>query len=75
MTTRRSIGVATLSSKYQVVIPEEVRQPLGLRAGQQFYFVAKGGIIHLIPQIGLKQLKGSLPPMSVDDVREEEDVE
>jgi len=42
-----SIGVATtkLSSKGQVVIPEEVRNSLGLKTGDQFVVIGKGDAV------------------------------
>ena len=44
-----SIGLATtkLSSKGQVVIPEEVRNSLGLKTGDQFIVIGKGDAIIL----------------------------
>ena len=44
-----SIGLATtkLSSKGQVVIPEEVRNSLGLKAGDQFIVIGKGDAVIL----------------------------
>lgn len=42
-------GLATtrLSSKGQVVIPEDVRQRLGLKAGDQFIVVGEGDVVIL----------------------------
>ena len=42
-----SIGLATtkLSSKGQVVIPEEVRKSLGLKTGDQFVVIGKGDAV------------------------------
>ena len=44
-----SIGLATtkLSSKGQVVIPEEVRNSLGLKTGDQFIVIGKGDAVIL----------------------------
>lgn len=47
MTTR-----ATLTSKGQITIPQEVRQRLGLRQGDQVEFVAERGQIILKPARG-----------------------
>lgn len=38
-----------VSSKYQVVIPESVREALKLRPGTQVDVIAKGGIAYLVP--------------------------
>jgi AbrB family looped-hinge helix DNA binding protein len=38
-----------LSSKYQVVIPENVRTALDLKPGMDIDVIAKGGIVYLVP--------------------------
>lgn len=40
-----SAATTTLSSKGQVVIPEEIRERLGLRAGARFVVVAEKGVV------------------------------
>ena len=47
-----------ISTKYQIVIPKEVRRQLGLKPGQRMTFLTKGTIIHLIPERPLKSLRG-----------------
>ncbi len=42
-----SLSTTTLSSKGQVVIPEEIRQKMGFRAGDQFVVIAEGSVIIL----------------------------
>lgn len=37
------MATATISPKYQVVIPKEVREKLNLKSGQKMTVVAKGG--------------------------------
>ena len=49
-----------LSSKYQVVIPELVRESLQLKPGQMIDVIAKGGVAYLVPVKSLDQLKGNL---------------
>jgi AbrB family looped-hinge helix DNA binding protein len=41
------LATTRLSSKGQVVIPEDVRQRLGLKAGDQFIVVAEGDVVIL----------------------------
>lgn len=48
----------SVSTKYQVVIPKEVRERMNLKPGQKLVIYEKGGIIHLIPDIPLKKLRG-----------------
>lgn len=50
-----------VSTKFQVVIPKEVRDEAGLRKGQAFVVVHKGGVISLLPERPLMQLKGLAP--------------
>lgn len=38
-----------VSPKYQVVIPEEVRTSLGIKAGSRIEVIAKGKIAYLVP--------------------------
>ncbi len=42
-----ALATTRLSSKGQVVIPEEVRKRLGLRAGVQFVVVGEGDVVIL----------------------------
>lgn len=63
----------TVSSKYQVVIPREVRQQMGVRKGQKLDVVVMGDVIELVPDRELADLKGAFPQLSSEDLREEED--
>jgi AbrB family looped-hinge helix DNA binding protein len=49
-----------VSPKYQVVIPEEVRNALGLKAGSRVEVVAKGKIAYLVPVPETKDLQSDL---------------
>lgn len=42
-----NVSTTKLSSKGQVVIPEEVRNQLGLRTGDQFVVIAEGDVVIL----------------------------
>ena len=43
----QTVATTRLSSKGQVVIPEEVRERLGLEAGAQFVVVGEGDVVIL----------------------------
>jgi len=43
----QELSTTKLSSKGQVVIPEEVRKRLGLEAGAQFVVIGKGDVVIL----------------------------
>ncbi len=60
-----------ISSKYQIVIPREVRQALGLRKGQEVSVIAVGGLIEVVPAEDLASLEGAFPEVSMEDVRDE----
>jgi AbrB family looped-hinge helix DNA binding protein len=63
----------TVSSKFQVVIPEEIREKADIKAKQKVVVLEKGGIIHFIPQCPLEELCGFLTGLCADELREEED--
>lgn len=64
---------ATVSPKYQIVIPKEIRREVPLRKGQRLQVVAKGGVITLVPERPLAELRGLLRGASVEGVREKKD--
>ncbi len=47
-----------VSTKFQVVIPKDIREETHVRKGQAFQVVSKGGVISLVPERPLKELKG-----------------
>jgi AbrB family looped-hinge helix DNA binding protein len=65
--------MTTISSKFQIMIPKEVREKLHLSPKQRLHVVAKGGIITLVPEVPLKSLKGALKGMPKTDLREKAD--
>lgn len=64
------MATTTISSKFQVVIPKEVRDKLHLTPSQRLQVVEKGGVITLVPEVPLKSLKGALKGMSSTGLRE-----
>ncbi|THJ10041.1 MAG: AbrB/MazE/SpoVT family DNA-binding domain-containing protein [Nitrospira sp. CG24C] len=65
--------MTTISSKFQIVIPKEVREKLRLSRKQQLHVMAKDGIIILVPEVPLKSLRGALKGLSKTDLREKKD--
>ena len=63
----------TLSPKFQVVIPQAVREALGLRPGEKFQVVSYDGRIELIPVRRMKQSRGFLKGMNAKIDRTEND--
>ena len=60
----------TISEKYQIVIPKEVREKLHLTPRQRLHVLEKGGIISLIPDMPLESLRGLLKGMPKGGLRE-----
>ena len=50
----------TVSPKFQVVIPKEIRRQLGLSPGQRIQVLAYGDRIELIPVRPVKRMRGFL---------------
>jgi len=67
------LGVVTVSSKFQVVIPLDVRERMNLKPGQKVIVVEKDGVVHLIPEKPLKELRGFVKGVTTDKLRHEED--
>jgi AbrB family looped-hinge helix DNA binding protein len=67
------MGVVTLSSKYQIVIPLDVRARMNLKPGQKVVVVEKDGVVHLIPEKPMKELRGFVKGVTTDKLRHEED--
>ncbi len=49
-----------VSPKYQVVIPELVRNSLGIKAGSQIEVIAKGKVAYLVPVHDLEDIQSEL---------------
>lgn len=60
----------TVSPKYQVVIPKEVRERLGLLPGQKVQAIAYGDRVELIPVRPPRELRGFLRGIDTDVDRE-----
>ena len=69
----RSNDWTTLSSKYQVVIPKEIREQAGLEPGQKFLVMLDGETIRLVPQVPLESLYGILKGANTEGLREKVD--
>ena len=63
----------TVSSKFQVVIPEDVRMKLKLEAGQKVVVIEKDGVVHLIPLRPIKSTRGFAKGVVTGGIRDEQD--
>ncbi len=64
------MAAVTVSPKFQVVIPKEVREKLGLSPGQKIQMVVYGDRIVLIPIRPAKQMRGFLKGINTRVKRE-----
>jgi AbrB family looped-hinge helix DNA binding protein len=64
------MDTVVLSSKHRIVIPERVREVLGLRTGQELWVFAHENRIELIPARSARELRGFLRGMNADFERE-----
>jgi AbrB family looped-hinge helix DNA binding protein len=63
----------TISSKYQVVIPREVREQFKLKPGQKIMFIPFDNILHVVIVPTIKQARGMFKGIDTDVQREETD--
>jgi AbrB family looped-hinge helix DNA binding protein len=61
-----------VSSKYQVVIPKEVRENIGLQVGTKLEIISYGNRIELVPVLPMKKLKGMFKGINTEIQREED---
>jgi len=66
------MNTVIISSKFQVVIPQEVRESIGLRAGQRAHVFAYEGRIEIIPVEDVRKLRGFVKGMDTTVEREED---
>ncbi|QQZ29866.1 AbrB/MazE/SpoVT family DNA-binding domain-containing protein [Thiothrix subterranea] len=61
---------ATVSPKFQVVIPRMIREPMGIQPGQKMQVLRYGNRIELIPFKVARQLRGFLRGINTSIERE-----
>lgn len=65
------MSIVTISSEYGVVIPNEMRESLGLSPGQEMLVVQQAGRIELVPVVSVKQSRGFLKGIDSTVLRED----
>ncbi len=66
------MNIVTLSDEYQLVIPKEIRETIGLKAGTSFEVISYNNRIELIPIKPIKKLKGIFKGINTDIIREDD---
>ena len=64
------MGRVTISPKFQVVIPKEIREKLGLSPGQRVEAIAYENRTELIPLRPIRQMRGFLKGIDTSIKRE-----
>jgi AbrB family looped-hinge helix DNA binding protein len=67
------MDAVTISTKYQVVIPQKVREALHVKPGQKMRVLFYDDQVVLIPIRPIKKARGSLKGIDTEVQREEED--
>lgn len=62
-----------VSSKYQIVIPKDVRTRADIRPGQEFQVITKGGVVSLVPEKPLSAMRGFVRGVKTTGFREKKD--
>jgi len=68
-------ALTTISSKFQIVIPREVREKFNLKPGQKVMFIPYQKSIRLVIVPPIKGARGMFKGMNIDNLREEDDEE
>jgi len=63
----------TISAKYQMVIPQAIREKWGIKPGQKVRLIVYGNVLEVVPVRNIKEARGFLKGMSSTIEREEED--
>jgi AbrB family looped-hinge helix DNA binding protein len=64
---------AMVSTKFQVVIPKEVRREIGLKSGQVVQVISKGGVITMVPDSPVGRMRGYLRGMKTGALRDKKE--
>lgn len=62
-----------LSTKYQLVVPREVRGRLGLRPGMKLTVLDKGGVVFLVPERPMRSYRGLAKGTKARGLRDKKD--
>ncbi|MEI6350877.1 MAG: AbrB/MazE/SpoVT family DNA-binding domain-containing protein [Verrucomicrobiota bacterium] len=64
------MNTVTISPKFQVVIPRQIREALGLRSGEKAQVIGYRNRIEIIPVREVRRLRGSLKGIDTSFERE-----
>lgn len=64
------MDTVTVSQKFQVVIPERVREEFHIQAGDKMAVIVKHGILHYVPVRPFEETKGMAPHLTTKNLRD-----
>lgn len=64
------MNTVTLSPKFQVVIPQQIRKSLQLKAGQKMQMINFEGQVIMVPLRAIKEMRGVFKGMNTNFERE-----
>lgn len=64
---------ATISTKFQICVPKNIRDELDIQPGQKFIFIAKGDCLVLVPKHDIKAMRGVLKGANTKNTRDRSD--
>lgn len=66
------MAAVTVSPKYQIVIPKEIRESMGIVSGQKVEMLCYQGRIEIIPLKPIKEMRGFLAGIETTVAREDD---
>ena len=60
-----------VSRKYQVVIPERIRQEAGIKPGDRMMAITQHGVLQYVPVRPISKTRGMVPGLDTDELRDE----
>ncbi len=67
------MATATVSSKFQISLPKEIREAMHIQPGQQFEFIPMGTVLQLAPKTSIEELRGIARGANPSDYRDRRD--
>ncbi|MBW2370229.1 MAG: AbrB/MazE/SpoVT family DNA-binding domain-containing protein [Deltaproteobacteria bacterium] len=67
------MNTVTVSSKYQIVIPKQVRESANIKPGTKIQMVEVDGVIQLVPVKPIQEMKGHFKGREIEYSREKKD--
>jgi AbrB family looped-hinge helix DNA binding protein len=69
------MNITTISSKFQLVIPRNIREQFNLKPGQKVVFIPYKKSLRMVIVPSIKEAYGMLKGLDAENLREEEDEE